>query len=241
MAGKVTIRGTDKSSITIEARLKGGALPDEMKIKYIQKKDYLVYYIETPCTLMDESYDFDPSNPNRIAKWKNNCNWNNDIEEFPIVEFTISVPRKLSVFASSLFNGDIDISDIDGPVWANHIDGNIKLSRIKQTSEVKTISGDIDIVFNNELLCDGEFTTISGDIRLEMSGEINALTSFKTFNGDMYTSAAEIEKIPRTIVTEMNDTGLKYMVEKINQLKLGHGGHQLKFETISGNVYLTSK
>ena len=144
---------------------------------------------------------------------------NNDV----VVEFEVLVPAGVG-FAGRTVNGDVEAVSLEGPVEAHTVNGGVEVSTTK-TAEASTVNGSIKVRMDAEASKeDLEFSTVNGGITVEFAGDVDADVSASTVNGDIQTDFPIMVKgsISRRRV----------------QGTLGHGGRDLKLETVNGSIRL---
>ncbi len=201
----------------------------EFKIEFEQKADSLIAYIAEP---------FD-SRPNR-----NRDRWNKDeyrkIQYRYNLNFTIKVPKSMNLAVSTINNGGVTVTDVNGLLKANNINGKITLKNVKGANEVRTINGDVNINYTSSPPDNANYYTLNGNLNISYPADFSADCEFKTFQGDFYTDFDNVEKLPARVVktTSETDKGTTHKLSKGSTIRIGSGGKNLKFETFNGNVYI---
>jgi len=238
--GGITIEGTTSDNIEIQATLKDGSIPKDMSIDFKQSGDYLLVYLRTPCTSEKSSLAFNPENPLNIGNCFNNCNWNNGNDlKLPTLNFSIKVPVSKNTYVSTVNEGDINISKVEGKVLANNVNGSITLDEVSKVLEARTINGNVIVNYSKAPTLDAKFHTINGNIKTNFPEAINANSSFKTMHGDFYTDLKDFTMLSKSLISEDNNEGFKYKIDNRQRMQFGKGGVQLDFETLNGDAYIT--
>ncbi len=92
--------------------------------------------------------------------------------------------------------GEYNIKTISGEIEVNNFDGNFNISStsgdvlinnfgIITDSSIKTISGDVDVILQNNYECRVETNTVSGSERIRNSNNSGKLLKIKTTSGDI--------------------------------------------------------
>lgn len=201
----------------------------EFKLEFEQKTDSLIAYIAEP---------FD-SRPNR-----NRDKWNKDeyrkIQYHYKLNFTIKVPKTMNLAVSTINNGDILVTNVNGFLKANNINGKITLKNIQAATDVRTINGDVTINYTTLPPDNAQYYTLNGNLNISYPVNFSADCEFKTFQGDFYTDFENVEKLPARVTKTVNETekGTTHKLSKGSLIRIGSGGKNLKFETFNGNVYI---
>jgi hypothetical protein len=200
----------------------------DVKLGFDQKADSLTLYTAEP-------YDTRPNS------WRNRRDWNRNIEYHVKLNYTIKVPNGISLKVSTVNDGDIEVSNIDGFLKANNVNGAITLKNVKAANDVHTVNGDVAINYTALPPDNAKYYTLNGDLNITYPKDFTADCQFKTFNGEFFTDFDQVEKLPaETIKNVVEKNGsTTYKLDKINKIRIGNkGGKNLKFETFNGNIYI---
>jgi hypothetical protein len=200
---------------------------NEFKLNMEQQNDSLIVYITEP---------FD-SRPRR-----NNNRWGNDnkIHYNYHLDFSIKVPKSMSLTIFTVNDGDINIANIDGLIKANNVNGKIILENVKAAYDVHTINGEVKINFLALPPDNAKFYTLNGKMTVILPNNFSADCSFKSFNGEFYTDFENTEKLPHKITKTVDEHNGK-TTQKLNKteiVRFGSGGKNVSFETFNGNIYI---
>lgn len=248
--GSITIEGTTGSTIevsvirTIDGKTNASEAKGEQEVQLgsYQTKGLTALYMRTPCTIEPEpGTTKEKYLGDRWQNWRNDCRWADDYD-FQL-DWTVKVPAGISVTASTVNNGDLDISRIRGELHANNVNGDITISDIQNRLDVHTVNGNVDLDYVQAPTDGSKYYTLNGDINMYVPGSIDARVYFKSFNGDFFTEADDIQVAPMQVKQEQsgNKRGIKTKIEARSSMILGKGGPQLDFETFNGDVYLKKK
>lgn len=200
----------------------------EFKLEFEQKGDSVIAYIAEP-------WDSRPH--------ENRDRWNNDrrkIEYRHNLNFTIKVPKTMNLVVSTVNNGDIVVSDVEGLMKVNNINGKITVKNAKNANEIHTINGDVNINYLALPPDNSKYYTLNGRLTVVFPSNLSADCSFKSFNGELYTDFENVEKLPAKItkITKETEHGTTHKMSKGSTIRIGSGGKNLKFETFNGNIYI---
>ena len=237
--GSVNITGSDQSDIRITSRKTIDAA-DEKKVSVHFEKinDTLLVFLETPCNTLRTDKKWNTKKPWAIYCWTNSCE--EDIEY--IIDFNIDLPKNLTVFASTINEGDLTITDCVGPVATNNINGSITLTNVIDITHAKTINGDLKMDFVQNPAIAGDFYTLNGDIEAFFLPGLAADISFKSFNGDFFTNVEDIKTMPTKVEKLDSKDGFTYKIGEALSMRIGQGSEvHLNFETFNGDAILKIK
>jgi DUF4097 and DUF4098 domain-containing protein YvlB len=250
--GDIKVEGYEGDKILVEvekivngktqARLEKGKA--EIQLGVLDRADTILLYVQGVC---NEFGKLNRKNHNR--RWNNwGYNWNcwngngdcNNKEYDYELNFTIKVPKTISLLTSTINDGDISINNFNGYLLVDNINGSIKLKNIAGATNASTINGDVDLDYVSNPPGDSRYYTLNGDINANFKKGLSANLAFESFNGEFYTNVNRIESLPIMVEKKASGEGIKYKIGG-SRYKVGNGGVLLDFETFNGNVYLKEK
>jgi hypothetical protein len=144
---------------------------------------------------------------------------NNDV----VVEFEVLVPAGVG-FVGRTVNGGIEATTLQGPVEAHTVNGGVEVSTTGQ-AEATTVNGSIKVRMGAPQGKDDlEYTTVNGSITVECAGDLDADLRCSTVNGTIETD------YPVMVTGTIGRRKLQGTV--------GHGGRDLRMETVNGSIHL---
>lgn len=241
---KILIEVEKRINAKTDARLAKGK--EEIQLGVLDRADTLLVYVKGICSEFGKL----EKKEQWQSKWKGwGYNWsdcgrgrnkNCDKEYDYTMNFTIKVPSSISVFASTVNDGDVEISTINNYVLADNINGDIRLKNISGATHASTINGSVDLDYSGNPPGDSRYYSLNGDINANFRKGLAAQLRFKSFNGDFYSSVDDITPIAVMVEKYNKGEGIHYKVNG-NRYKVRQGGPLLDFETFNGNVYLKEK
>ena len=238
---KVIIEVTKKINGKTQARLDKGK--EEIQLGVLDRADTLLVYVAGVC---NEFGRIKNKRDHWQSKWNGwGYNWNDcgsgshrcDKDYDYKMDFTIKVPSAISVFASTVNDGDVDITNISGYLLVDNINGSIRLKNISGATNASTINGSVDLDYSSNPPGDSRYYSLNGDINANFVKGLGAQLTFKSFNGDFYSSLDDISPMAVVVEKYAKGDGIRYRVNG-NRYKVRQGGPLLDFETFNGNVYL---
>ena len=154
--------------------------------------------------------------------------WRNmDVDDSDVdVDFEVRVPAGVH-FTGRTISGDIDVEDLQSPVLARTVSGDIRIST-SDLADASTVSGSIDVAMGRtDWSGDLAFHTVSGDIVLEFDRALHADVEFESLSGDMESD------FPISLHSRRNG----WIGGRIRGT-IGDGGRSLSLKTVSGDVSL---
>jgi DUF4097 and DUF4098 domain-containing protein YvlB len=250
--GNIKIMGYDGDKILVEVNKKITAKTEtrlekgkkEIQLGIIDRADTLILYVDGACNNFGRQNSKNHRH-GRQEGWGynwNDCNGRNScrMDYDYKMDFTLKVPSGVNLLVSTVNDGDITVENMKGAVYADNVNGSIKLSNLVREVKATTINGDVDVDYSRNPDKDSRFYTLNGDINANFQKGLGASVSFESFNGSFYTNIDQLESLPVALLKEQQGDGIKYKVNG-NRYKVGKGGVNLEFETFNGNVYVKEK
>ncbi|MCS7312699.1 MAG: DUF4097 domain-containing protein [Acidobacteria bacterium] len=128
------------------------------------------------------------------------------------VDYTIDVPPETNVRVKT-GSGDVEVRDVDGPVWVHTLSGDVEVQTVQSAVEVRTGSGDVRV---EEVRGDVEVRAGSGDVRL---GSTIGRVTVRLGSGDL---TADRVQGPVEASTGSGDIALTRVVGDV-QVRAGSG------------------
>ncbi|QHV99002.1 DUF4097 family beta strand repeat-containing protein [Spirosoma endbachense] len=199
----------------------------EFKLEFEQKGDSIIAYIAEP---------FD-SRPNR--NWRDRDQDRRIHYDFTL-DFTIKIPYKMNLHASTVNRGNVDVKDVGGSLKANNVNGAIGIVNAKGATDVHTINGDVVINYLASPPDKSSYYTLNGNIRVSYPANLSADLQFKSFQGEFYTDFPDAEILPVQVTKNQERRGetTVYKLNKNTAIRIGSGGKTFRFETFNGNIYI---
>lgn len=215
---------------------------EELTLAILDRYDTIIVYVKGQCHKFergksklkkdksDWGYNWDGCNDN----YKQDYDWS--------LDFTLKVPYNMHVNLSTVNNGDVVVSGINGKVKANNINGSISIDNVRSAVYAYTINGDVDINYDALPQTNGGdsyFYTLNGDINANYPKGLKANVSFKSYNGDLFTNIDDIQYMPAVVSEKKSkDKGVSFKVDTKSLITVRGGGVALDFETFNGDVYV---
>jgi len=258
--GNVKIEGYagDKIIVEVERIINGKtevrlALgKEEIQLRVLDRADTILLYVLGPCNefgRVNKNKNKRANRYNHNGGWDYNWNHSNDNDSECArthhtddmydykMNFTIKVPLSVNLLASTINQGDVEVTGTSGYVNAENINGSIHLKNIYGATYAHTINGSIDINYSGNPSGDSKYYSLNGDITAYFKKGLAAQLTFKSFNGNFYSSVGEIAPMAVTVEKYSKGEGIAYKVNG-NRYKIRGGGPLLDFETFNGDVFL---
>ena len=118
-------------------------------------------------------------------------------------------------------SGDVSIRNVVSDDFrTSSTSGDVEVSGVLRSSFISSVSGDIDVVIEEDLE-HSEISTTSGDVDVEISDNEDICIYVKTMSGDI-----------------RNRTGLVSTKESKHSARIGEGENQIDIKTLSGDVVI---
>ena len=151
-------------------------------------------------------------------------NRNRDWDDVSI-DIDVKLPKGMEISAHSV-SGNVSVVGAEGDVKAGSVSGDVRMERLRATS-VKATSVSGNVTVGVEALTgsgDLKFTSVSGNVTAELPQNLDADVSMHSVSGSLDSD------FPLTLNGRMSRSRL--------EARIGKGGRDLEFSTVSGNVRL---
>jgi hypothetical protein len=208
-----TIRATAATGNQVEVvahkRARRGD-PDDVRIVAEEHADGVVV-----CAIYDDRSSCDSDRSGR----RHRENWNDNDTR---VDFEVRIPHGVK-FNGQNVSGDVEATGLDARVHAGTVSGDVVVST-SDIANASSVSGSIRVRMGRSDW-DGRlsFSSVSGDIDVEFGADLNADVELSTVSGDLDS------EWPLSVRSSgrRNTRG-----------RIGSGGRELTFSTVSGSVEL---
>ena len=206
--GGVEIKVWDKNEVEVDA------------VKYADDKDMLDQ-VKIVVNATRDIVDID-------TKYPENSNTRND--EGPAVEYTVTVPKDVSLDRIKTINGEIEISDVEGKIEASTINGTVRASGINNQCRLETVNGKIDAGFVSlKSESDVMLKSVNGSIVVNFPSGAGARIKAKTVSGKISNDFGLVSS------HEKDENSFVKVGDSIDG-KIGDGGANVDAETVNGNI-----
>ncbi|MEO9869768.1 DUF4097 family beta strand repeat-containing protein [Ekhidna sp.] len=196
----------------------------ELQLGQLLTDDSLVFYTKAPFV--------------KKCDWRNG-GWGYDMRDEPAYgfkyQYKLKVPKNVKLEARTINKGDILVINIDGPVKACNVNGEVEIQNARQVLQASTVNGDVTINFLEVPTEPVDFNTVNGDFNFDLPKNFSAKVYFNSMHGDLYTSFDYKRMSPKIEKSEENGT---FKIGTKTGVEIGSGGPELSFRSINGNVYL---
>lgn len=242
ITGSITVETHSNNSIILEATKKISAKTaervelgmQEVGISLLDRLDTIIVYASSPC----HNFRKRDSKIGFAYAW-DNCELKYDYQ----FDMKLFVPKGTNLVLSTVNDGDLIVSGVEGNLDAKNVNGNIFLDQVSGAVNAHTINGDVDINYTANPNSDSKYYTLNGDITANFKTGLAATISFKSFNGDMYTNLNSLKTLPGKLEVDQADgeAGIKYKVSGRQLMQARNGNVLLDFETFNGDAYIKEK
>ncbi len=221
--GGITVRGTDRKDILIEASTASDTPRDEKPNASGLKR------IPQPAALtVDEE-----NNRVRISAGSPDKYYN----------ITIEVPARTNLEISTINDGEISVEGVEGELEIGNVNGGITLTRVAGSVVAHTTNGDVRValarVTPQKTMA---FTTLNGDVDVTFPAATKATLKLRSEQGEILTDF-DLKVLPDSSAPKIEDTrqsGGRYRIEvnKLLSATINGGGPDFEMRSFTGNVYV---
>ncbi|MGZ3872785.1 MAG: hypothetical protein ACXVJD_07695 [Mucilaginibacter sp.] len=200
----------------------------DFRLGFDQRSDSLVAYTAYP-------YD---TRPHR--RWNSRDDGQRRIEYRVRLEYNVKVPNQVSLYATTVNDGDIAVKNVYGSLKINNVNGGIEIVNAKGTTSAHTVNGPVTVNYLSNPPEASSYYSVNGELNVTYPPNLSADVEFKSMNGQFYTDFPDAEVLPSRInkTESKSGNGTIYKLSKASDVRFGSGGKTFKFETLNGNIYI---
>ncbi len=196
----------------------------ELALGQLLTNDSLVFYTKAPFV--------------KKCDWRNG-GWGYDMRDEPEYgfryQYKLKVPKNVKLEAKTINKGDVVVKDIDGPIRAYNVNGEVEIKNARKVLQASTVNGDVTINFLESPKESIDFNTVNGNFNFELPANFSAQVYFDSMHGELYTAFDYRTMKPKVEKSEKNG---QFKIGTKTGVEIGAGGPELSFRSINGDVYL---
>lgn len=153
------------------------------------------------------------------------------------VQFEAHVPPGTRVFAGTVNDGRVEISDIAGRVNADNVNGPVAVHNAISCESVESVNGKVTLSFAAAPGTDCSIETINGDINITLPDGAGLDVAVDLGNGRI-TSELPVDPVAIPARVEHRESGGShtYTIEQAAGLRLAGGGPRLSVSSLNGDL-----
>jgi len=156
-------------------------------------------------------------------------------------DFEVHVPQSAAIDLKTINGGQINVSGVEGDYQIQNINGGIEMDEAAGSGKVKTLNGNVRVLFRQNPRAASAFSSLNGEVRVTFLPDLAADLQFKTLNGGVYTDFP-VTLLPRPASTgERRNGKFVYKSNEWSAARAGNGGPELTFDTLNGNIRILSR
>ena len=156
------------------------------------------------------------------------------------IDFELEVPLKSNLHLSLVNNANLTVSDIEGELELENVNGPITLTNIAGSVVAHTVNGKVTATMTR-LAPDKPmaFTSLNGNIDVTLPASIKATFKLRSDQGDVFTDF-DMQTRPNSAAPETRREGGKLRIEVNNAIvgTVNGGGPEFEMRTFNGNIYV---
>jgi hypothetical protein len=152
-------------------------------------------------------------------------------------QFEVTVPPGTLVDVSTVMDGKVDVSGVNGVVSASNVNGPVQIADLHDCTKVKSVNGAVELSFARAPGQNCEIETINGDVIVQMPPGSGVNLALSIFNGKVFTDfATDSMALPADVTYEEQDGVHRYRVQQTAGLRLEGGGPTFSVSSLNGDV-----
>jgi hypothetical protein len=231
---EIIITGT--KIITTKPRLRGDFDPDEIYLDRLDGDNSIFIFVRRPD--MEVEIDGDELHY-KSKKRKKNAYGDDERLQFEF-NLQLKIPNYLMSEISTINGGEVVAAGFENGIEANNVNGSVFLSDVTGRVYANTVNGNIRVEYTEAPSEDSEFQTVNGIIEVFAPKNLSAVVTFRSFNGELYTDFNDIEYMPKR-VNKSTDGKNRFSIEQTAPVQIGEGGPEMRFQLLNGNAYIKQR
>lgn len=152
-------------------------------------------------------------------------------------QFVARVPSNTRVYASTVNDGFVEISDIDGLVSADNVNGPVEINNLSACESVESVNGRVTLTFASAPDSDCYIETINGDISIEVPDGAGMDVAADLYNGRMVSEIpVDPVAMPARVKHRESGESHRYTIEQSAGVRLAGGGPIFNVSSINGDL-----
>ena len=159
------------------------------------------------------------------------------------VTLKVQVPRQTSATLTTVNDGDIKVSGLEGTLELNNVNGEIHAKDVAGSVVAHTTNGDVKVVLTRvDPKAALSFATLNGNVDVSLPAGFRADLRMRSDNGEIYTDF-DVALSPQPARVEQQRQGGKYRLEVEQEVRgtVGGGGPEVQLRTFNGDIYLRKR
>ena len=153
------------------------------------------------------------------------------------VQIVARIPRRADLELSTINDGEILVSNIQGNLELNNINGPITATNIAGSVIAESINGIIDISFASIGSDAMSLSSLNGDLILGLPGNAGAQLHLDSAEGEIYSDFEVEVQASEPIIERREDRGgVEVRIESVIVANVNGGGPVIKLKTLNGDI-----
>ena len=157
------------------------------------------------------------------------------------VTLVARVPRNANLELSTVNNGEIIASNIDGKLVLENVNGPITATNINGSVIAESVNDDITVSFSGISADQAmSFTSINGTLNLGLPATAGVELHIDSAEGEIVSDfEVDVQPSKPIMSREEGRHGVEVTVESVIVAKINGGGTVIKLKTLNGNINIT--
>jgi hypothetical protein len=156
-------------------------------------------------------------------------------------DFKVRVPRDVKLELRTVNNSRITVEGTAGDYTISNVNGPIEMKEVEGSGTVHTVNGGVKVLYARNPTGATSFRTVNGSLDIGFRPGLNADVKMKTMNGGLYTDF-EVSTLPvAASAPETKNGKFVWSSRKMTGVRIGHGGPEIQFETLNGDVMIKNR
>jgi hypothetical protein len=158
------------------------------------------------------------------------------------IDVTISVPTRSNLILSTVNDGDISVSNVEGELDLNDVNGDVTVTNCAGSVVAHALNGKLQATLTRVNGKPMAFSSLNGDIDVTFPADFKATVSFASDRGDVFSDFDVVmsSQNMKPVVQEKGGEGGRYRVklDKTVRGTINGGGPEIQFKNFNGAIYI---
>lgn len=158
-------------------------------------------------------------------------------------DLEIKVPKNFSLKLSTINNGNITVTGVNGEMEISNVNGHITMEDVSGSASANTTNGKVKVSFNSVTSnASMAFSSFNGDVEVVFPSSVKANIKAKSDMGEIYTDfELVLDDQKPTVQTENSSGTYQVKIEQWVKGTINGGGPEMLFKNFNGDIMIRSK
>lgn len=159
-----------------------------------------------------------------------------DLDYEVTYDFVLEVPTDTDLRLKTVLAGNVVVAGVGGRHDVSNVTGDVELDDVRGSGRFETVSGSVSGSFTGPPRGPSRWKTVSGDVEIRLAPDLDADLMLASSWGEIW-SEYPVDPLPALPAKTSTRKGkLVIKADRGARFRVGAGGPELRFETLSGDI-----